>query len=386
MDANKAKSQFLATMSHEIRTPMNSILGFSELLAEEPLSDSQKEYVQLIRNSSNTLLTLINDILDFSKIEAGKLSVEKTETPLHALMEEMESMFRPPATAKGLELAVLQCQELPRTIQTDPVRIRQCLINLINNAIKFTQKGHIYINVSSKQQQDTTLIQFDIEDTGVGIPLDKQGKIFELFTQADNTTSQKFGGTGLGLTISRKLAEMLGGELTVISQPGVGSVFTMTIDAGSVGQEKPWNKYEQAEEVQKEPQPKQSPVSSGETKKILLAEDNPVNQQLMQVLLKKMGYGVTLVDNGKLAVEAMEKGSYDIILMDIQMPEMNGLEATRAIRQKGFKTPIVAITANALKGDREQCLEAGCDDYLPKPVDKYDLEDMIHKYIQPASV
>jgi signal transduction histidine kinase len=386
MDACKAKSQFLATMSHEIRTPMNSILGFSELLAEEPLSDSQKEYVQLIRNSSNTLLTLINDILDFSKIEAGKLAVEKTETPLHVLLEEMESMFRPPASAKGLELAVLQCEELPRTIRTDPVRIRQCLINLINNAIKFTQQGHIYVNVSRKQQQDKTFIQFDIEDTGVGIPLDKQAKIFEMFTQADNTTSQKYGGTGLGLTISRKLVELLGGELSVISQPGVGSVFTMTIDAGPVGEQNAWNKYEQAEEVQKEPQPKPIPANVGENKKILLAEDNPVNQQLMQVLLKRMGYAVTLVDNGKLAVEAMEKGTYDIILMDIQMPEMNGLEATRTLRQKGIKTPIVAITANALKGDREQCIEAGCDDYLPKPVDKYDLEDMIQKYIQTASV
>jgi signal transduction histidine kinase len=386
MDACKAKSQFLATMSHEIRTPMNSILGFSELLAEEPLSDSQKEYVQLIRNSSNTLLTLINDILDFSKIEAGKLSVEKTETPLYILLEEMESMFRPPASAKGLELAVLQCEELPKTIQTDPVRIRQCLINLINNAIKFTQQGHIYVNVSRKLQQDKTFIQFDVEDTGIGIPLDKQVKIFELFSQADNATSQKYGGTGLGLTISRKLAEMLGGELTVISQPGVGSVFTMTIDAGRVGEQKSWNKYEQAEEVQNAPQPNPIPVNNGTAQKILLAEDNPVNQQLMQVLLKKMGYTVTLVDNGKLAVEALENGSFDIVLMDIQMPEMNGLEATRSIRQKGYKIPVVAITANALKGDREQCLEAGCDDYLPKPVDKYDLEEMIHKYIQPASV
>lgn len=384
MDGCKTKSQFLAAMSHEIRTPMNSILGFSELLFEEPLSDSQKEYVQLIRNSSNTLLTLINDILDFSKIEAGKLAIQKTETPLHILLEEMESMFRPPAVTKGLELAVLQCEELPTTIHTDPVRIRQCLINLINNAIKFTQTGHVYVNVSRKQQQDKTFIQFDIEDTGIGIPLDKQDKIFELFNQADNTTSHKYGGTGLGLSISKKLTELLGGELTVISQPGVGSVFTMTIDAGQVGEASSWNKYERAEEVQKEPQLKPTPTENREAKIILLAEDNPVNQQLMKVLLKKMGFEVTLVENGKLAVEALGKASYDIILMDIQMPEMNGLEATRTIRQNGIKTPIVAITANALKGDREQCLEAGCDDYLPKPVDKHDLEDMINKYLQPS--
>jgi signal transduction histidine kinase/ActR/RegA family two-component response regulator len=386
MDANKAKSQFLATMSHEIRTPMNSILGFSELLAEESLSESQKEYVQLIHNSSNTLLTLINDILDFSKIEAGKLTLERTETPLHVLLEEMESMFRPTASVKGLELAVLQCEEIPQTIWTDPVRIRQCLINLINNAVKFTQQGHIYVNVSSKQQQDKIVIQFDIEDTGVGIPLNKQSNIFEMFVQADNSTSQKYGGTGLGLTITKKLAEMLGGDLTVISQPGVGSVFTLTIDAGPAEkQKKTWNKYEQAEEIQNLPESKNAPPSK-KNQKILLAEDNPVNQQLMQVLLKKMGYEVALVDNGKLAVEAMEKDSYDIILMDIQMPEMNGLDATRSIRQKGFKTPVIAITANALKGDREQCLEAGCDDYLPKPIDKYDLEEMIQKHTQMADV
>jgi CheY-like chemotaxis protein/anti-sigma regulatory factor (Ser/Thr protein kinase) len=296
----------------------------------------------------------------------------------------MESMFRPPAVTKGLELAVLQCEELPTTIHTDPVRIRQCLINLINNAIKFTQTGHVYVNVSRKQQQDKTFIQFDIEDTGIGIPLDKQDKIFELFNQADNTTSHKYGGTGLGLSISKKLTELLGGELTVISQPGVGSVFTMTIDAGQVGEASSWNKYERAEEVQKEPQLKPTPTENREAKIILLAEDNPVNQQLMKVLLKKMGFEVTLVENGKLAVEALGKASYDIILMDIQMPEMNGLEATRTIRQNGIKTPIVAITANALKGDREQCLEAGCDDYLPKPVDKHDLEDMINKYLQPS--
>jgi CheY-like chemotaxis protein len=179
---------------------------------------------------------------------------------------------------------------------------------------------------------------------------------------------------------------MLGGDLTVISQPGVGSVFTLTIDAGPAEkQKKTWNKYEQAEEIQNLPESKNAPPSK-KNQKILLAEDNPVNQQLMQVLLKKMGYEVALVDNGKLAVEAMEKDSYDIILMDIQMPEMNGLDATRSIRQKGFKTPVIAITANALKGDREQCLEAGCDDYLPKPIDKYDLEEMIQKHTQMADV
>jgi signal transduction histidine kinase/CheY-like chemotaxis protein len=388
ISANKAKSEFLATLSHEIRTPMNSILGFGDLLDEEPLSESQKEYVQLIRNSGNTLLSLINDILDFSKIEAGKLTVEKVETPLNVLLEEIESIFRPMAAKKGLELAILQCEDIPQTIQTDPTRLRQCLINLVNNAIKFTDQGYVYVNVSRRQKQEKTWIQFDIEDTGVGIPADKQQSIFDAFVQAENSTTRKYGGTGLGLAITKKLAELLGGDLSIVSQFGEGSVFTLTIDAGAAGQKQnPWSKYDLAEAIQKPSKP-DKPCDPKNKFKVLLVEDNPVNQQLMKVLLEKMGHIVTLSENGQQAVETMEKtkDSFDIILMDIQMPVMNGLEATRSLRQKNFKTPIVAVTANAMKGDREQCLEAGCDDYLSKPVDKDDLKDIILKYASPVSV
>lgn len=385
MDASKAKSDFLATMSHEIRTPMNAILGFGELLMEETLTQQQSDYVNMICNSGKTLLSLINDVLDMSKIEAGKLSVEIIETPLDVMLEEMESMFRPMAAKKGLELAVLQCEELPQTIQTDPTRLRQCLINLINNAIKFTEQGHVYLNVSRKQKNGKMYIQFDVEDTGIGISADKQQSVFEAFVQAEGSTTRKYGGTGLGLAITRKLSTLLGGDLTVFSQPGVGSIFTLTIEAsGKLSDTPQWNKYDRVEKLHAQPAVKSDTPAVKTT--VLLVEDNPVNQQLMKVILSRMGHEVTLAENGQQAVEAAEKTAFDIILMDIQMPVMNGLEATRALRQKGIKTPVIAVTANALKGDRDLCIQAGCDDYLSKPVDKDRLEELIARYLPAGQI
>jgi len=296
------------------------------------------------------------------------------------MLEEMESMFRPMAAKKGLELAVLQCEELPQTIQTDPTRLRQCLINLINNAIKFTEQGHVYLNVSQQQKNGKMYIQFDVEDTGIGIPADKQQSVFEAFVQAEGSTARKYGGTGLGLAITRKLSTLLGGNLTVFSQPGMGSIFTLTIEAaGKLSDTPQWNKYDRVEKLQAQPAAKSDTPAVKTT--VLLVEDNPVNQQLMKVILSRMGHEVTLAENGQQAVEAAEKTAFDIILMDIQMPVMNGLEATRALRQKGIKTPVIAVTANALKGDRDLCIQAGCDDYLSKPVDKDRLADMIARYL-----
>ena len=380
MLANRAKSDFLANMSHELRTPMNAIIGFAEILLSESLSEDQSHYVKTIHRSAKNLLELINDILDFSKIEAGKLSVEILDTRLDVMLEEMESMFRPMAAKKGLELAVLQCEELPQTIQTDPTRLRQCLINLINNAIKFTDQGHVYVNVSRRQKHNKTYIQFDVEDTGIGISADKQQSVFEAFVQAEGSTARKYGGTGLGLAITRKLAGLLGGDLTVFSQPGVGSIFTLTIEAfGKASAAPEWNKYERAEKLHTQADAPSAPLATKTS--VLLVEDNPVNQQLMKVILCRMGHDVTLAENGQQAVDAAQATAFDIILMDIQMPVMNGLEATRILRQKGIKTPVIAVTANALKGDRDLCIQAGCDDYLSKPVDKDRLAEVIARYL-----
>jgi signal transduction histidine kinase/DNA-binding response OmpR family regulator len=383
--ANVAKSRFLANMSHEIRTPMNAIIGFSEVLAEENLTEEQKHHINIIHQSAESLLQIIDDILDFSKIEADKLDIEFIDCSLEQLLSVIESLMRPLAAEKGLDFEVLQCEEIPAQIRTDPVRLRQCLINLINNAIKFTVKGHVYVNITlekgTDEQGSKSYIRFDVEDTGIGIPSRKQAIVFDAFTQSDSSTTRKYGGTGLGLTITKKLARLLGGEISLASQAGKGSVFSLKIPTGvSDDSQQMYNKYELASRVsqQKNTETEKSCRFSGH---VLVAEDSRTSQMLIELLLRRMGLEVTIVTDGKEVVERALKQHYDLIFMDMQMPNVNGYEATKILRKKHVKSPIVALTAHVMKGDEEKCLSVGCDYYLPKPIKQDRLKKVIRKYI-----
>ncbi|MHC4270707.1 MAG: ATP-binding protein, partial [Planctomycetota bacterium] len=378
--ANDAKSEFLANMSHEIRTPMNAIIGFSDILAEEKLTDEQFDYVSTIRGSGRHLLELINDILDFSKIEAGKLDVEIIDCSLKELFARFESMIRPATMKKGLDFEIKEISDLPLNIRTDPTRLNQCLVNLVNNAIKFTEEGHVFVNVYLEEKENEPYIRFDVEDTGIGIPSEKQKKIFESFSQADGSTTRRFGGTGLGLTITKQLAELLNGELTMTSEVGKGSVFSISIPAKVDIEAQPvLDRYHVSEHAKSKPLEIHNISFKG---KVLVAEDVLTNQMLIKRMLNKMGLEPKVVEDGEKAVEVASSENYDLIFMDIQMPNMNGFEATRLLRQKGVQTPIVALTANALKGDDQKCLKAGCSDYMSKPIKREKLLTVLEKYLQ----
>lgn len=377
--ADQAKSDFLANMSHEIRTPMNAIIGFSDILADEKLTGEQADYVNTIRDSGKHLLELINDILDFSKIEAGKLDIEMTEHSLRNLLARIESMMHPAAVEKNLEFEIKQDGDLPAIIRTDPDRLKQCLINLVSNAIKFTEHGHVHMKLSLEEHNNQPHIRFDVEDTGIGISAEEQEEIFKSFTQADGSTTRKYGGTGLGLTITKQLAELLGGRLTVSSEKDKGSVFSLIIPAGVDVCKQPTldrdNVVDRADDDQEATEPSRF---SGH---VLVADDVETNQMLSKFLLNRMGFEVTIAEDGSQAVEKALAEAFDLILMDMQMPNMNGYEATRALRKKGLTTPIIALTANAMKGDDKKCIEAGCNDYLPKPLDRRELFEKIRKHL-----
>ncbi|HBR20800.1 MAG TPA: hypothetical protein DD726_11420 [Phycisphaerales bacterium] len=380
IEANNAKNEFMASVSHEIRTPMNAIMGFSEMLSDDNLTAAQKKHIGIIRESSRHLLELINDILDFSKIEAGKMSVEVIECGVEDILAGVESMMRPAAIEQGLELKIVRDESVVDAIRTDPARLKQCIINLLSNAIKFTEKGYVKLNVLCQRQGDKDVIRFDIEDSGIGIASDKLERIFEPFAQADVSTTRIYGGTGLGLAITRNLAELLGGKITVKSTKGKGSVFSLCIPTGvenrqAVSTAGSDDKKECSQALSQEIA---NVKLSG---RVLIAEDSPTNQTLIELLLRRMGIETVVVENGRLAVDRAADGGFDLILMDIQMPVMNGFEATRQLRKNGVKIPIVALTACAMKGDDKKCFAAGCDDYLAKPVDRKKLAQTLAKYL-----
>ncbi|MCF7975708.1 MAG: response regulator [Phycisphaerae bacterium] len=379
--ANRAKNAYLANMSHDIRTPMNGIIGFSNILANEALTEKQKSHVNIIRDSAANLLNLINDILDCSKIEAGQLNIEIIDCPLDQILNAQESMVATLAKEKCVDFKIITGRDLPAYIHSDPYRLNQCLTNLLSNAVKFTDQGHIHLKVALNEDKGKHFIQFDVEDTGIGIPIDRQEAIFESFGQADGSITRKYGGTGLGLTITRQLAELLGGELSLTSEPGKGSVFSLAIPTGVDITDRPLLDRSTTAAGTEELQQMEAVLFSGT---VLVAEDVEANQILMDLMLSRLGLDVVIAEDGIQAMQTALSQTFDLILMDMQMPHMDGYQATLSLRQRGDKTPIVALTANAMKGDDQKCLEAGCDDYLAKPIDRRALLQILSKYLQPS--
>jgi signal transduction histidine kinase/CheY-like chemotaxis protein len=379
--ANHAKSQFLAAMSHEIRTPMNGVLGMAELLLAGELPEKERRFAEIICDSGEALLAIINDVLDFSKIEAGRLELETLEFDVHGLVHGVADLFAERALSKGLELRCRVQEGVPRRVAGDPGRLRQILSNLVSNAVKFTQHGEIVVELESaagdSAEADTCALRFAVTDTGIGVEPAKADLLFRSFSQADSSTTRKYGGTGLGLAISRQLVEMMGGTIGYSSEPGKGACFHFTIRAARGRNDVPDAATALA--------PERKPIHA----RVLVAEDNIVNQAVVLAMLNGIGCEVELVNNGHEAVAAADGGCFDLVLMDCHMPSMDGFEATRVLRRlemerQSRRTPIIALTANAMTGARERCLAAGMDDYLPKPFKLDQLWSVLTRWTQPA--
>ncbi|HPP46534.1 MAG TPA: ATP-binding protein [Accumulibacter sp.] len=379
---SQAKSDFLATMSHEIRTPINGIIGMTEMLRASGLNSQQQRFADTAHQSGQHLLAIISDILDFSKVEAGKLELEHIPFNLHELIDSINALFMPIANSKGLQLLCQVSSDLPDRVVGDPVRLRQILSNLINNAIKFTPRGKVSIRAHFvRRHSEMAVCRFEVEDNGVGISEQAQGYLFKAFVQADSSTTRRFGGSGLGLVIAKRLLDLMGGQIGLKSQLGLGTLFWFELPLG-----KPATNLQPRTKMATLHENRPNPAKF--RGRVLVAEDNPVNQAVVSAMLESLGVTYELADNGRIAIERLRHASFDLLLMDCQMPEMDGFSATAAIRDRerasraSRRLPIMALTANAVAGDRERCLAAGMDDYLSKPFTREQLASALARWLK----
>ncbi len=400
--AARAKTQFLANMSHEIRTPLTAIVGYTDLMLEDAdipdLPDVCREHLETIRRNGQHLLRILNDILDVSKIEAGRVDAERIHVSRREIIDDVVAVMRQASAEKGIGFDIHYTGEVPVTIQTDPTRLRQALMNLVGNAIKFTEQGGVRLAIEFHDTPDTgPVLQFAVSDTGVGLSPAACERIFDAFSQADASTTREFGGTGLGLTICKQLAALLGGDVIVESIEGHGSTFTLTIDAGPIASTclvDPENEVTEAEPVVEEDPTTATFLKlireSGRPGRILLVEDGEDNRKLISLTLQRGGLEVECAENGAIGVEAAlralrENDPFDVILMDMQMPVLDGYGAAARLREEGYDGPIVALTAHAMRGDREKCIAAGCDDFATKPINRKELMTTLLSYLQKTS-